>query len=351
MKAVVFDEHGPVENLYVAELPVPEPGPGQVRIKIAWAALNHLDLWTRRGMPGLNLTYPHIGGSDMAGTIDAVGEGVEGQASVPGIGDRVVVNAGVSCGHCVRCRAGEDSECDTYHIIGEHTTGGYAEYAVVPARNVVKVPDGFPLKKACAASLAYQTAYRMLKGRADLRPAERLLVLGAGSGVSSAAIQIGKLLGARVYATTSSAAKAERARTLGADHVIDYTQDEDWHKTMYKLTEKQGVDVVMDHVGEATWQKSLRTLRKGGRLVTCGGTTGPMVTSDVRLLFWRQISILGSTMANHAEYREVMQLVFDGRLDPPIDETFELEAVPDAHRRMEEGDQFGKIMIRVSGEE
>lgn len=347
MKAVVFDEHGPVENLYVTQRPIPEPGPGEVRIKVAWAALNRLDLWTREGMPGLELSYPHIGGSDMAGTIDAVGTDVKAEL----VGQRVVVNAGVSCSRCDACRRGEDSQCDSYHIIGEHSTGGYAEYALVPARNVLAVPAGFPLRTACAASLAYQTAYRMLVGRAGLRPGERLLVLGAGSGVSAAAIEIGHLLGARVYATTSSAAKAERAKALGAEHVVDYTQDDDWHKTIYKLTDRAGIDVVVDHVGEASWSKSLRTLRKGGRLVTCGGTTGPMVTSDVRLLFWRQISILGSTMANHREFCEVMGLVFDGRLTPAIDEEYPLERVADAHRRMEAGDQFGKIMIRVSGDE
>jgi NADPH:quinone reductase-like Zn-dependent oxidoreductase len=347
MKAAVFHEHGGADKLQMADLPVPEPGPAQVRVKVAWGALNHLDLWTRNGLPGVTLAMPHIGISDIAGTVDKAGEGVQGWSP----GDRVVVNPGLSCGECTYCRRGEDATCRTYGVMGEHAPGGAAEYAVVPTRNLLRVPDGFSLKKACAANLSYMTAYRMVKSRAQVNPGENVLVLGAGSGVSTAAIQIAKRLGATVYATTSTKEKEERAKALGADMVVNYKDDPDWHKTFYKATDKHGMDVVVDHIGEQTWAKSVRALAKGGRLVTCGGTTGPQTTQDVRLLFWRQLSILGSTMAHDREYREVMSLVFDGHLEPPIDEAFPLEGLADAHRRMERHEQFGKIMIRVSGEE
>lgn len=347
MKAAVFDAHGPIENLRMADLPVPEPGPGEVRVKMEWAALNHLDLWTRKGMPGVDLHFPHIGGSDGAGTVDAVGADVTPWK----MGDRVVMNPGVSCGACRSCRAGHDASCDTYHMMGEHRPGSNAEYVIVPARNLVHVPGGYPLSKAAAAGVAYMTAYRMLVGRAQVRPGENVLVLGAGSGVSTAAIQIAARLGAVVYATTSSPEKVQRAKALGASHVIDYTVDDDWHKSFYKLTNKRGMDVVIDHVGEATWAKSVRSLAKGGRLVTCGGTTGPQTTQDVRLLFWRQLSILGSTMADHHEFAEVMELVYSGAVDPPIDEVFDLAQIQDAHRHLASGEQFGKVLLRIGGAE
>lgn len=347
MKAAVFYEHGPVENLKVEQVDVPQPGPGAVRIKVAWAALNHLDLWTRRGMPGVVIQPPHIGGSDMSGIIDAVGDGVD--AWQPG--DRVVVNPGVSCGLCRFCRMGEDASCTTFHMLGEHAPGSNAEYTVVPARNLVRVPREYPLSKAAAAGVAYMTAYRMLVGRAQMRVGERVLVLGAGSGVSTAAIQIARRLGGTVYATTSNDEKMERAKALGAHHVVNYVDDPDWHKTLYKMTDKEGMDIVVDHIGEATWKQSIRSLAKKGRLVTCGGTTGPMVTQDVRLVFWRQLSILGSTMANHQEFSEVMDLVYRGEIDPPIDEVYDLDQIQDAHRRLETGEHFGKILLKVGGEE
>lgn len=346
MKAAVFHEHGPAENLRLEEVPRPEPGPRQVRVKVAWGALNRLDIWTRNGLPGVELQMPHIGISDLAGTIDKTGDRVEGWTQ----GDRVVVNPGLSCGDCIYCRRGETATCRKYGVMGEHAPGGAAEYAVVPARNLLRVPDGFPLQKACAGNLSYMTAYRMLASRAQVRPGENVLVLGAGSGVSGAAIQIAKQFGAYVFATTSTKEKEERAKALGADMVVNYRENEDWHKAFYKATDKHGMDVVVDHVGEATWQKSVRALAKGGRLVTCGGTTGPKTSQDVRLLFWRQLSILGSTMANDREYHEVMDLVFQGRLEPPIDEVYPLKNLGDAHRRMEREEHFGKIMIKVAGE-
>lgn len=347
MKAAVFHEHGGPEKLRMEDVPRPEPGPHAVRVKVEWGALNHLDLWTRRRMPGVKLALPHIGISDVAGTVDALGEAVDEWTP----GERVVVNPGLSCGACRHCRAGEDASCVSYRILGEHVPGGAAEHVVVPARNLLRVPEGFPLERAVATNLSYMTAYRMLVGRARVRPGERVLVLGAGSGVSGAAIQIARHLGARVYATTSTPEKMERAKAIGAEMVVNYRDDDEWHKTFYKATEKAGMDVVIDHVGEATWQKSLRSLAKGGRLVTCGATTGATTTQDVRLVFWRQLSLLGSTMANDREYREVMGLVFRGRLEPLIDEVYPLERLADAHRRMEQGDQFGKILIQVAGEE
>lgn len=346
MRAMVYTATGGLDVIEPAEVPTPEAGLGEVRVRVVASALNHLDLWMRRGLPGIPPAFPHVGGCDVAGVIDQVGAAVRGWTT----GDRVVVNPTLSCGHCEWCTKGEEGMCDEFAILGEHVWGGLAEYVVVPAANLERVPDNFPLVEAAAAPLVYVTAWRMLITSAAIRPGESVLVVGAGGGVNSAAIQIAALAGCRVWATTSSAAKMEAARALGAEWVINYVEEPQWSRAVYAHSGKRGVDVVVDNVGQATWADSLRSLAKGGRLVTVGATTGADGTLDIRRIFWRQIRIIGSTMGNRGEFARVMQLIWLRRLRPVIDEVIDLSELRSAHARLEEGDQFGKIVVRV-GEE
>lgn len=339
MRAAVVEDHGGPEVVRVREVPEPEPGPGDVRVAVRAVALNHLDLWVRRGLPGLELTLPHIGGSDIAGTVDAVGAGVTGLKP----GRRVLVNPSLWCGECEFCRKGEESLCVSFHILGEHVPGGMAEYAVVPARNVLPIPDSLSFEAAAAVPLVYPTAWRALK-RARLAKGETILVLGASGGVATAAIQIAKRRGAVVVAVTRGEEKVEKVRALGADEVVDRSRG-DFSKVVWEWTRKRGVDVVLENVGEATWKGSLRALAKGGRLVTYGATTGPRGEVDIRLIFGRQLEIIGSTMASKQEFEEVMALIFDGSLAPVIDVVWPLERARDAHERLERGEQFGKIVL------
>ncbi|MHA2365053.1 MAG: alcohol dehydrogenase catalytic domain-containing protein, partial [Candidatus Hodarchaeales archaeon] len=303
MKAVVFYEHGGLEKLqYKEDIPKPVYKRDEVLIRVKACALNHLDLFTRNGIPGLKLDMPHIPGSDIAGIIEEVGEGVIKWK----VGQKVVINPGYWCNQCEFCKKGEHSLCRRFRLIGEHLPGGYAEYAKVPARNLLEIPDHISFEQAAAGSLALLTAYRMVIKRGQLRLGESIVVLGAGGGVSSFVIQLAKIAGATVYATTSTEDKAEQAKKLGADYVINYKTDEMWWKTIFVNTGKRGVDMVVDSVGEATWDKSIRLLTKGGRLVTCGATTGPMGKTDIRLVFWNQLQIIGSTMASHSEFIEAM---------------------------------------------
>lgn len=341
MRAAVIERHGGPEVVRLAEVATPEPGRGEVRLAVRAVALNHLDLWVRRGLPGLDLAFPHIGGSDMAGVVDAVGPGV----SEVGPGDRVLVNPALWCGECEFCRKGEESLCVAFRIVGEHVPGGMAEFAVVPARNVLKIPDRLSFEDAAAVPLVYQTAWRALS-RARLRAGESILVLGASGGVATAAIQIAKGRGARVFAVTRGGEKAEKVRALGADEVID-REKEDFSKGVGARTGKRGVDVVLENVGEATWKGAVRSLAKGGRLVTYGATTGPRGELDIRFLFWRQLEIIGSTMASKREFEAVMNLVFEGKLAPVIDVVWPLERAAEAHERLERGEQFGKIVLTV----
>jgi len=342
MKAVVFYEHGGPEKLQLADVPVPQIGPDEVLLRVKACALNHLDLWVRQGLPGLKLTMPHIPGSDVAGIVAEIGRDVTDVR----VGERVAVNPGLSCGHCEYCVRGEDSLCVEFKILGEHVPGGYAEYVNVPARNVLPLPDNFPFEEAAAASLVFLTAWRMVVTQARVRPGEDVLVLGAGGGVSSAAIQIAKLAGARVFATTSNAAKAERAKELGADVVVNY-READWTKAVWEMTDKRGVDVVIENVGQATWKSSLRALAKGGRLVTCGATTGPLGEIDIRQLFWKQVHIIGSTMSSQQEYRDVMKLIFQRKLRAVVDHVFPLEQAREAQELLAKGEQFGKIVLTI----
>lgn len=344
MRAVIFHEHGGLDKLqYVEDFPIPEIGPDDVLLNVKAAALNHLDIFTREGMPGLTLKLPHVPGSDMSGIIADIGKNVTFLEK----GDRVAINPGIWDNTCEFCLQGEHSLCTNFHILGEHLPGGYAEYSRVPARNCVKLPDHISFQKAAAGSLAYLTAWRMLMTQAKARPTDDILIIGAGGGVSSAAIQIAKLVGARVIATTSTEKKMEEAKKIGADIVINYKTDPDWSKTVYTLTKKRGVDIVIDNIGAATWENSLRTLRKGGCLVTCGATTGGIVKTNINMIFWRQLQIFGSTMATQHEFLQVMKLIFEGKLDPTISKEFPLAQARNAQEYLFKMEQFGKVVLNI----
>ena len=341
MKAVLLPRYGGPEVLeYVADHPKPVVGPDQVLIHVRAASINHLDLWVREGIPTLKLVLPHILGADGAGEVAETGSDVTGFEP----GDRVVVNPGLSCGHCEFCIAGEEPLCHEYKILGEHVPGTYAEYVAVPAKNALPIPVAMEWAPAAAAPLVFMTAWRLLVTRAAIRPGEDVLILGAGSGVSSAAIQIAKLAGCTVYATSSSDEKLKKAQALGADVLVNY-KTMPWSKAVWELTGKRGVDVVLDSVGQATFKDSIRTLRRGGRLVSPGATSGAMVEIDMRQVFWRQVSLMGSTMSNRREFEEVMKLVFMGRLKPVVDRVFPLANAADAHAYVARGEQFGKVVL------
>jgi len=325
--------------------PAAAPGPGEVRVAIKAAALNHLDLFVIRGLPGLPKTLPHILGSDGAGVVESVGAGVT--AVRPG--ERVLINPGISDYSCEFCLKGEQSLCVRYGILGEHLPGTMAELATVPVHNVLPVPETTPpitWAEAAAFSLVTLTAWRMVVTRAQLQAGEWVLVWGIGGGVSLAALRIARLVGARVIATSSSDAKLMRARELGAEVMVNH-RTQQVPQVVRELTGKRGVDVVVENVGEATWGDSLRCLAKGGRIVTCGGTTGPKLVTDVRPLFWHQYTILGSTMGNAAEYREVVRRLGQGELRPIVDAAFPLSRARDGFERLQRGDQIGKVVVEI----
>lgn len=342
MRALVFFEHGDLDKLQIADVPRPEPGPGQALLEIKASALNHLDIWVRRGWPGLKLDLPHIMGADGAGVVVALGEGVTGIE----VGTRCAIDPGVNRYPDDYTRRGLDSVSPGYYIIGEHAPGFHAEYGVAPAGNLLPLPDYVDFPAAAAASLVFLTAWRMLMHRARIRAGESVLVIGAGGGVNSAAIQIAKFAGCTVYATTSSQSKMQQARELGADEVLNYPEDPEWSKTLYKLTAKRGVDVVVDNVGQATWNDSLRSVARGGRIVCVGNTSGPLAETDIRYIFGKQISIIGSTMGSHQDYRDVMALVFDGTFQPVIDRVLPLDRGIEAMSILERGEQCGKIVLK-----
>ncbi len=340
MKALAFNEHGGLDKLKYQDVPDPKIGPGEVLVKVRACALNHLDLFVREGLPGLKLPLPFWSGCDIAGDVAEAGADVSGVK----VGDRVAVNPSINCGRCEFCIQGEDSLCVSYGIVGEHAYGGLADYVKVDGRNVLKLPDAIPYEGAAAFILVNMTAWRMLVTQARLRAGEDLLILGVGGGVSSTAVQIGKLCGARVWVTSSSDEKLARAKALGADECINYTK-EDWVKVVLDKTGKRGVDVVLENVGAATWKGSLRALAKGGRLVTCGATSGPIGETDIRVVFWKQLRIIGSTMANRREFNQVMTQLFRGRLKPIVDRVFPLKDGAEAQRLLAEGKQFGKLVL------
>ena len=340
MKAALFHQHGDIDVLNYEEIETPKPGPGEVLVQVKACSLNHLDLWVRKGLPGLKLPLPHIGGSDIAGVVSELGQGVTEAA----VGRRVVIAPGLSCGVCDWCEAGEDSLCDRYGILGEHRWGGFAEYAVVPARNVLSLPDHIPFQRAAAAPLVFLTAWRMIR-RAGVQPGHTVLVVGAGGGVASAAIQIAQLNGATVYATAGTPEKMKKAQTLGAREVINH-REHDFSKAVWSLTEKQGVNAIIDPVGGSdTLPKAIRALTKDGCYVTCGATSGATAQVDVGLMFWKQVRLLGSTMGTRKELKDVLKLVWQEKLNPIVDRTLPLSELRTAHELIENRQVFGKLVI------
>ena len=345
MKAVVIREHGDLDALRFEDRPDPRPRADQVLIEVRAVGLNHLDTWVRRGVEGHQFPLPLIPGCDFAGVVREVGEAVRG--TVPG--DRVFVAPGVSCGRCLPCHEGADQLCRDYGILGETCDGGCAELAVVPAVNVLPIPAGLDFVHAAAFPLTFLTAWHMLVDRCRIRQGETVLVHAAGSGVGTAAIQIAKLFSATVIATAGSEAKLARALQLGADHAPDY-ETGSWTTEVRKLTARRGVDIVFEHVGEKTIGGSLRSLAKGGRVVTCGATSGPKLEADLRLVFFKGLSILGSTMGSRGELVRVAELVGRGLLRPVVDRVLPLAEVREAHAAMARREQFGKIVL-VNGEQ
>ncbi|HZU81309.1 MAG TPA: zinc-binding dehydrogenase [Polyangiaceae bacterium] len=341
-EAIVLFEHGGPEVLTRAVVELPDPGPREVRVRVRAVALNHLDLWVRRGLPGLRLEYPHRLGSDVVGEIDALGPGARAGA----VGDKVVVNPGVSCGVCERCLSGQDNLCRQYAILGENRHGGYARHVVVPDANLAPYPGDLPFTDVAAVPLVFLTAWQMLVDKARVRPGETVLVHAAGSGVSSAAIQIAKLHGARVITTIGADAKAQRARELGADEVINYAA-EDFVAAVKRMTAKRGADVVVDHVGGDVMPRSVLAAAAGGRIVTCGATAGFQATVDLRHVFFRQIALLGSTMAPKGALFGILEHVRARKLRPVVDRVLPLWQASEAHRVLEAREAFGKVVLEV----
>jgi NADPH:quinone reductase-like Zn-dependent oxidoreductase len=342
MKALAFNNFGGPENLKLQDVPDPTIGPDEVLVRVKACALNHLDLFVREGIPALKTPLPFWTGCDIAGDVAEVGAAVKHVK----VGDRVAVNPNLTCGRCEFCIQGQDSLCVRYGILGEHVPGGMAELVRVHGANVLPIPAHVSYEDAASFILVNMTAWRMVVTQGQIRPGQDVLILGVGGGVSSTAVQIAKLAGARVIVTSSSDDKLARARDLGADIGINYTK-EDWAKVVFDKTSRRGVDLVIENVGAATWKQSIRSVKKGGRLVTCGATTGPIGETDIRIVFWNQISIIGSTMGTRKDFNDVMGLLFDGRLKPLVDEVVPLAEGAAAQQRLAEGKQFGKIVLRV----
>ncbi len=341
MKAVSFEQHGGPEVLRYGEVPDPRPRAHEVLIEVKACALNHLDLWLRRGLPGIKIKLPHIGGCDIAGVVREAGELVDWVKA----GDRVLVNPGISCGHCEACLSGQDNLCPRYDIIGAYRSdGGLAELVAVPGVNLVPMPENLDFNGAAAVPLTFLTAWHMLVARAQLKPGEDVLIHAAGSGVGSAAIQIARLIGARVITTASSEEKLQKALELGAHETINY-RAQNFVEEVKRLTGKKGVEVVFEHTGAETWEGSILSLARCGRLVTCGATSGYDARTDLRHVFFRQLTIYGSTMGSKAELVHLMKYFRSGQLRPVIDRVLPLEAAAEAQRAMEERSQFGKIVL------
>jgi NADPH:quinone reductase-like Zn-dependent oxidoreductase len=342
MKAIVFNEHGGPEVLKYVDAPDPTPRSNEVLVRVKACALNHLDLWVRRGIPGVPFPLPHIPGSDISGEITQIGADV----TTVRVGQKVVLAPGVSCGKCAACVSGQDNRCRQFTNLGYMIDGGCAELVRAPEVNCLPYPQNLSFEEAAAIPLVFQTAWHMLIARAELQPGEDVLVLGAGSGVGSAAIQIAKFFGARVIATAGNDAKLSKAKELGADHLINH-KTQKIREEVRRITNKRGVDVVVEHVGIATWDESFASLAAGGRLVTCGATTGYDAKTDLRFLFSRQLSILGSYMGTKSELQTVMKLVAAGKLKPVVDRIFPLAEAAAAHAYLESSSQFGKVVLTV----
>lgn len=342
MKAAIFREFGGAEKLVYTDVPVPQIGDDEALIRVKACSINHLDIWIRQGIPAYKLSLPHISGCDIAGTVEALGRDIDGGGIKTG--DRVIVAPGLSCFKCPNCLAGMDNLCESYRIIGAQVDGGYAEYARVPGINMIPMPEGISFEEAAAFPLTFLTAWHMLIGRARLAPGEDVLVIAAGSGIGVAAVQIARLAGARVIATAGTDEKLGAARALGADEAINHAR-EDVADRVKEITHGKGADVVFEHVGPATWDKSIASLAKNGRLITCGATTGPEVRIDLRYLFMRQQTLMGSVMGTRRELLQVTQLIGEKRLKPVIDSTYPLSETRQAQERMLNRQNFGKIIL------
>jgi NADPH:quinone reductase-like Zn-dependent oxidoreductase len=342
MKAILLESHGGPEALRSVELPEPTPRAGEALVRVRACALNHIDLWLRKGIPGQGVVFPHVLGLDIAGEIAGLDTPVDGLVE----GQRVMLSPGTSCGRCRQCLSGEDNTCRRYRILGVHLAGGYAEFVSCPVTNLVPIPDRISFDEAAAFPLVFLTAWNMLVRRAGLRAGEDVLVWAAGSGVGMAAIQVAKMLGARVIATAGTEAKLARARELGADHVVSHHKG-DVVDTVKRVTDKRGVQVVIEHVGEASWERSVHSLAHGGRLVTCGATTGFRATTDLRYIFAKQLSVFGSYMGRKADLLEVATPFFEGRLKAVVDTVLPLTEARRAHEMLEAGAPFGKVVLRV----
>ncbi len=342
MKAAFFREHGGPEKIEVGDLPDPVPAPGAVRVRVRTGALNRLDIFVRNGIPGISPALPHVLGSDGAGVVESAGPGVTAVKA----GDEVVLNPGINCGSCEFCRAGEHSLCVSFRLVGEHLPGTFAQHVVVPAENVYPKPPGLSWEEAAAFPLTFLTAWRMLVTKARVRPGETLLIVGIGGGVATAALQIARLLGMTVFVTSGSPEKLARAGDLGAEAGIDHGRA-DFSREIRALTGKRGVDVVLDSVGKATWRRSIASAARGGRLVTCGATTGPDPQTDLARIFWNQLTVYGSTMGTHGEFAAMLKVVGEGKLKPVVDEVHPLSRIREAMEIMEGNRQFGKIVLRV----
>jgi NADPH:quinone reductase-like Zn-dependent oxidoreductase len=342
VKAVRFHQHGGPEVLKYEEAPDPVPNSDEALVRVKACSLNHLDLWARNGLPNVEIPMPHISGSDVAGVVEWVPE----EERLIRKGDEVIVNPGIGCGRCDRCLAGKDNQCRDYTIIGYGVDGGYAELVKVRRDHLVGKPAGMSFEEAASFPLVFETAYHMLATKAKVGPTDTVLVLAANSGVGSAAVQVAKLFGAKVIATAGDQEKMEKAKQLGADEVVDHYR-QDVLAEVRRITGKRGVDVVVEHVGKATWEGSVKALAKGGRLVTCGATTGAQVTNDLRYVYNRELTVYGSFMAGMGELLEVVKLFEQGRLRTVVDSTFPLERAAEAQSRMEESRHFGKVMLTV----
>jgi len=342
MKSVFINQHGDESVLQFGVLPDPVAGPGQVLIEIKACALNHLDLWVRKGLPALKLPMPHILGSDISGVVAQIGAGV----SHVQVGQEVIISPGVSCGYCEHCLSGSDNNCREYGVLGEHVRGGYAQFISAPAQNIVLKPQNLNFIEAASFPLTFLTAWHMLVANCQVRPGDWVLILAAGSGVGVAAIQIAKLHNATVIAAASSETKVEKAKQLGADFLINY-EKQNFREEVRRLTDKRGVDIVFEHVGEKTWDDSIKSLANGGKIVTCGATTGYRAVTDLRHVFFKNLKIFGNIMGSKSEMLRIADFFKIGKFRPVIDRVLPLTEARESHRILANREQFGKVVLEI----